>query len=80
MSYGRVKAMHKGMWKTPNKGILIDLQTGVEYPFTRPDVTLGTVPKEWNVKVHDTVSFTIVDGEATDVVLHKKHRESYIYN
>jgi hypothetical protein len=67
----------KSAWgfKTPNSGTLRDLDTSIEYPFTRPALTMtaeGPVPK-WNVELYDAVSFTIAGNVATDVTLLKKH-------
>ena len=64
-------------WKfnTPNSGILRDLDTGVEYSFSRPPITstsTSPIPK-WNVGLYDAVTFTIAGGIATDVTLLKKH-------
>lgn len=70
-----IKMKSKWGFKTPNSGTLRDLDTAVEYPFTRPALTMtaeGPVPK-WNVELYDAVSFTIAGNTATDVVLLKKH-------
>lgn len=73
MALGKVKSMYNNMARkvTPNSGILTDVDTGVEYAFSRPAVT-GTMTK-WNVQVHDYVSFTVSNGEAIDVTLYKRH-------
>lgn len=70
-----IKMKSKWGFKTPNSGKLRDLDTDVEYTFTRPALTMtaeGPVPK-WNVELYDAVSFTISGGVATDVTLLKKH-------
>lgn len=72
-STGRVKSMHWYRFSTPNKGILIDLDTGIEYPFRRETITRKD--QKWNVELYDTVSFDIVDGKATNVILLKKFRK-----
>ena len=72
MSVGVVKKMDNGHYKTPNKGILMDLATGTEYSFTRPD-TDAAVILDWNVKVHDLVTFTLTNGSVSAVTLYKKH-------
>jgi len=79
MAYGVVISKHRGMVNTPNHGIVLDFSTGLSYPFGRPDAEVGTVPTEWNVKVHDIVTFTIVNGEATAVTLYKKHADDIVY-
>ena len=63
---------------TPNSGILVDVDTGTEYSFMRPSVE-GDIPR-WNVNVHDYVSFTIVNGEATAVALYKNHVDGLVIN
>ena len=79
MRYGVVKSKRQGMFNTPNKGLLIDLLTGVEYPFSRPDLAFGEVPKDWNLEKHDIISFDLVNGVVTDVTLHKKHVQDVVY-
>jgi len=79
MSFGIVTRMRSGWgFKTPNSGILRDLETGIEYPFMRESAagigTSGKVPK-WNVELYDGVSFTIVDGVATEETLVRKHKK-----
>jgi hypothetical protein len=54
---------------TPNEGILIDFETGLEYRFKRPAVEGGTTPKRWKVKEHDLVAFVISGNVATNVTL-----------
>ena len=79
MSFGIVIKM-KSAWgfKTPNSGVLRDLETDIEYPFSRPALELtstsGKVPK-WNVGLYDGVSFTIAGDRAEDVTLVRKHRK-----
>jgi hypothetical protein len=65
------------MWNTPNRGRLVDVETGIEYSFTRPPITSTSTAKipKWNVEPYDCVTFTIVDYEATDVILLHKHRK-----
>jgi len=79
MAYGLVISKRNGMFDTPNKGILVDLATGITYAFSRPDAAVGTVPTEWNVKVHDIVSFTLVGGVPMNVTLYKKHVEGTVF-
>jgi hypothetical protein len=79
MSFGIVKKMDDGHYKTPNRGVLVDAQTGIEYAFERPsDTTRKAYP--WNVKVHDAVTFTISDNIATEVTLYKKHRDGIVFS
>jgi hypothetical protein len=79
MSLGQVISMKYWRWNTPNHGVVLDFTTGIEYPFHRPDITLGTVPKAWNVKVNDIISYTIVNGVATEATLYKKHCNDTVY-
>jgi hypothetical protein len=79
MATGVVKRMHKGMVNTPNEGVLIDYSTGREYPFRRPDLEFGKVPRTWNVHTHDVVSFTLTGNVATGVVLYKKFQNGTVY-
>jgi len=76
MAYGRVIKMDDGHFNTPNKGELMDLQTGLKYTFMR-ESTVGR-PKEWNVKLHDIVTFTISGAIATGVTLYKKHTNGIV--
>jgi hypothetical protein len=78
MAYGRVIKMDDGHYYTPNKGELMDLQTGLKYTFAREGET-GR-PKEWNVKLHDIVTFTISGSTAISVTLYKKHIEGTVYS
>lgn len=75
-SYGRVKSMNWWVFSTPNAGTLIDLDTGIEYPFKRSAITQNVAkgPK-WNVKKWDVVKFDIVNEEATNIVLFRKFRK-----
>lgn len=78
MSFGIVIRM-KNKWgiKTPNKGTLRDLETDIEYPFSRPPITSTSeakVPK-WNVELYDGVSFDIAGNEATNVILVRKYKK-----
>jgi hypothetical protein len=77
MSVGVVKLMYWWKFKTPSKGILVDIETGIEYAFTRPPITSTSTTKipVWNVKTHDCVTFTIVGNIATEVTLLHKHRK-----
>lgn len=79
MAYGRVIRMDNGQYKTPNKGTLEDLETGLQYDFTRPIPTTDKFRTKWNVQVHDIVTFTIEKGVAVDVVLYKNHRNKIVY-
>lgn len=79
MAFGIVIKMENGWgFKTPNSGVLRDLETDIEYPFRRPTLVLtstsGKVPK-WNVGLYDGVSFTIEDGRAEDVTLVRKYHK-----
>jgi hypothetical protein len=78
MAYGRVIKMDNGWVKTPNKGTLMDLETGLKYTFMREGTT--GVPTEWNVKLYDIVSFTINGSTATEVTLVKKHIRGVVYS
>jgi hypothetical protein len=79
MSFGIVKKMDDGHYNTPNKGVLVDAETGIEYAFERPsDPTRRSYT--WNVKVHDAVTFTISDNKATEVTLYKKHRDGVVFS
>jgi len=49
-----------------NKASLVDLETGTRYVFPRSELVI-TATKPDAIKVHDIVTFTIVDGAATDV-------------
>jgi len=78
MALGKVKSMMNNMarTKTPNSGVLVDVDTGIEYNFSRPAFT-GNFTK-WNVNVHDYVAFTISGSEATEVELYKRHTEGLV--
>jgi len=78
MSVGQVKSMYNKMARktTPNSGILRDLETGIEYEFSRPSFTVK--PFTWNVKKYDYVTFTISDGIAVDVTLYKIHNSGLV--
>jgi len=78
MAYGVVKKMDNGWVATPNKGTVLDFLSGIEYPFSRPDVAAGTVPGKWNVKTGDIISYTIVNGVATNPVLYKKYERGVV--
>lgn len=40
MAYGRViKMENRWRFKTPNSGTLVDIDTGIIYPFKRPSIT-----------------------------------------
>jgi uncharacterized protein involved in tellurium resistance len=78
MAYGRVIKMDDGHYLTPNKGELMDIQTGLKYTFVREGVS--GKPKEWNVKLHDIVTFTISGTTATEVTLYKKHNPGTVYS
>jgi hypothetical protein len=79
MALGQVISMKYWRFNQANQGKVLDFTTGVEYPFYRPAVTFGISPKPWDVKVHDIISYTIVDGIATEVILYKKHRKDMVY-
>jgi hypothetical protein len=79
MSFGKVIRMHSGWgYKTPNSGVLRDLETGIEYSFKRESATgsgdSGKVPR-WNVELYDGVSFDIEGSIATNVTLVRKHKK-----
>ena len=78
MALGKVKRMMNNMarTKTPNSGVLVDVDTGIEYDFSRPSLT-GNFTK-WNVNVHDYVAFTISGSDATEVTLYKRHVEGLV--
>ncbi len=79
MAYGVIKKMDNGWVKTPHTGILMDLDTGLLYTFIRPDPNVAKTG-EWNVKMHDVVSFTISGSTAIDVTLYKKHIDGIVYS
>jgi len=76
--YGRIIKMDNGLVKTPHHGVLMDLETGLKYTFKREGTT--GVPTEWNVKMHDIVSFTIDGSTATGVTLYKKYIQGIVYS
>ena len=80
MALGKIKKMWNNVTRevTLNSGTLEDVDTGIEYDFSRPALT-GNVTR-WNVELHDYVSFTIVNGNATAVTLYKKHSEGLVIN
>lgn len=78
MAYGQVIKMHNYVYKTPNQGILMDLETGVQYPFQRESVT-GKATK-WNVKLHDIVSYTLTGGVVSAVTLYKRHVKGIVHS
>ncbi len=81
MAVGRVKQMHWWVFNTPNRGVLIDLETGIEYPFSRPPIeTPGPKAPKWNVKQYDIVEFDIINNKAENVQLYKKHVKGRIYH
>ncbi len=71
--------MHSYRYKTPNRGVLVDLETGTEYTFVRPNPTTAEFGK-WNVKLYDAVSFTLTGGVATDVTLLHKHYSGNVFS
>ena len=79
MAYGVVIKMHRYRYDTPNQGTLVDLETGLEYTFVRPNPTTFPVSK-WNVKLYDGVSFTLSGGVATNVTLLKKHGDNKVFS
>ena len=80
MAYGQVIKMHNYVYKTPNKGVLMDLETGTQYSFTRPRPTGEGIITAWNVKLHDIVTFTISNSIATEVTLYRKHLKGKVYS
>lgn len=78
MSYGQVIRMHDGAYNTPNKGVVMDLETGLEYTFMRESYT--GVPRNWNVKLHDIVTFTIDGSTATGVTFYRRHIKGMVYS
>ena len=78
MAYGRVIKMDDGHYKTPNKGVLMDLETGVKYTFMRESEE--GKPKKWNVCVYDIVTFTASGTNATGVTLYRKHINGVVYS
>jgi len=79
MSIGIVRKKNNGWASTPNQGIVLDFETGLEYPFYRPDAEVGTVPTDWNVFKNDIISYTIINGVATNPVLYKKYEKGTVY-
>ena len=79
MATGVVIRMHDYKYNTPNRGVLVDLETGTQYTFVRPNPTTTEFGK-WNVKLNDAVSFTISGGVATDVTLLKKHHSGNVFS
>lgn len=80
MALGVVKSMKSAYFHTLNRGTLVDLSTGTEYAFTRPETTDGKETRKWRLETGDVVTFTIVNGEATNVVLSKKHKDNLVYS
>lgn len=80
MAYGRVIRMSNYVYKTPNAGVLMDLETGTEYTFTRPDHEGTGVTGAWNVKKHDIVTYTASGTTATEVTLYRKHNKKIVYS
>lgn len=78
MATGIVTHMQDAYYKTPNRGTLVDIQTGIKYNFIRPNPTVFPV-KKWDVKENDVVTFTISGTEATGVTLLKRHAEGTVY-
>jgi hypothetical protein len=78
MAYGIVIEMDNHYYKTPNKGKLMDLETGTQYTFMREGSS--GVPTPWNVELYDVVSFTIDGSTATGVTLVKKHVKGFVYS
>ncbi len=70
--------MHDAYYKTPNRGKLMDLDTGLVYDFTRPALEAGKTVTKWDVEVNDMVTFTLTNGSVTDVVLYKKHSDGIV--
>jgi hypothetical protein len=62
-----------------NQGMVLDFVSGNQYPFRRPAVELGKTVRPWDVKVHDIIEYTLVDGVAEEVVLYKKHVKGMLY-
>lgn len=79
MAYGLVRRMRDNFFDTPNRGELIDLETGTQYNFTRPDTDGTSKPIKWNVCKGDIVMFTISNGVATNVTLHKVRKDKMVY-
>jgi len=78
MAYGQVIKMHSYVYKTPNEGTLIDLETGTKYPFHR-ESSVGEA-KKWNVKLHDVVTFTLTDGVVSGVTLYRRHLKGIVHS
>lgn len=78
MAHGQVIKMHDGSFNTPNKGVVMDLETGLQYAFSRESCTSATL--NWNVKLYDVVTFTIDGSNATGVTLHRKHLKGVVYS
>ena len=70
--------MHSYVYKTPNEGTLIDLETGTKYPFHR-ESSVGEA-KKWNVKLHDVVTFTLTDGVVSGVTLYRRHLKGIVHS
>jgi hypothetical protein len=79
MAYGRVIEMSNYVFKTPNAGVLMDLETGVKYSFQRPESSV-TGSYAWNVNLYDIVSYTADGTTATEVTLYKKHNDGTVYS
>ena len=79
MAVGVVKKMYDYAYNTPNRGILIDLETGIEYPFRRPDTESGKKTERWNVKEKDAVTFTLTGGAVSGVTLLRKHTDGVVF-
>ena len=82
MATGIVISMESHGFPTPNAGVVMDLDTKIEYDFNRPTITTGHKGKvsRWNVKCYDVVTFTISGTEALNVTLYKKHRKKNVYS
>ena len=79
MSVGIVKRMRGTHYTTPNSGVLTDLDTGIDYSFSRPALGDDEKPHDWNVKTHDLVTFTLTNGVVSNVVLARSHDKETVY-
>jgi hypothetical protein len=79
MALGQVISMKYWRFNQSNQGMVLDFASGNQYPFRRPAVDVGTIPRPWDVKVHDIIEYTLVDGVAEEVVLYKKHTKGMVY-
>jgi hypothetical protein len=77
---GVVIQMYNYKFNTPNKGILLDADSGLRYEFNRPSTPAGYKPHKWNVKVGDVVTYDLTGGVVTGVELLNKSVKGVVYS